>query len=229
MQSLHASQSGHQPGHQSAYTIVITNGTQPLPPLPEGRVIAADGGLWRALASGLSPALLVGDLDSVTPADLEGFRASGGQVDEHPTDKNQTDLELAIDLAEPGTDLVVVGGDGADRFDHLLGELAHIAHRAGTFASVTIHYPPSVVRVLTSGRSVSINGEPGSIVSLVAPAGTAYGVTATGLRWPLDGEDLRAGSTRGLSNQFVGTQAEVSLDRGTLLVVQPVVKPGMAV
>jgi thiamine pyrophosphokinase len=208
------------------HTIVITNGTRPLPPLPEGRVIAADGGLQRALDSGLSPAVLVGDLDSVSPAHLEGFRASGGQINEHPTDKNQTDLELAIDLAEPGTELVVVGGDGADRFDHLLGELAHIAHRAGAFASVTIHYPPSVVRVLTSGRSVSIDGEPGSIVSLVAPLGTAYGVTATGVRWPLDGEDLRAGSTRGLSNQFVDTRAEISLDQGTLLVVQPLTTRG---
>ncbi len=204
------------------HTIVIANGTQPLPPLPQGRVIAADGGLRRALASGLSPEVLVGDLDSVSPADLEAFRSSGGRVDQHPADKNQTDLELAIDRAEPGSDLVVVGGDGADRFDHLLGELAHISHRADTFASVTIHYPPSVVRVLTSGRSVTISGEPGSIVSLIAPAGTAYGVTATGVRWPLDGEDLRSGSTRGLSNQFVGTSADVSLDQGMLLVVQPI-------
>lgn len=205
------------------HTIVITNGAQPLPPLPEGRVIAADGGLRRTLAAGLVPAVLVGDLDSVRPADLDAFRSAGGRVDEHPTDKNQTDLELAIDLAEPGCDLVVVGGDGSDRFDHLLGELAHLATRAEAFASVTVHYPPSVVRILTSGKAVSVEGAPGSIVSLVAPTGTAYGVTATGVRWPLDGEDLRAGSTRGLSNEFLTARAEIALDRGTLLVVQPVV------
>lgn len=206
-------------------TIVVANGTRPLPRLPVGRIIAADGGLARTLAAGLQADVLVGDLDSVSPHDLEAHQTAGGRIEAFPRDKNQTDLELAIDLAEPGCNLILVGGDGHDRFDHLLGELSHVAHRAKAFASVTVHYPPSVMRILSDGQSVTLDGVPGSIISLIPFAATAYGVTATGVSWPLEGDDLRAGSTRGLSNQLVNNQAVVSVEKGTLFVVQPVVEP----
>ena len=45
-----------------------------------------------------------------------------------------------------------------------------------------------------------------------APRGSTY---------PLRGETLFPGSTRGVSNELEGTEAEVSLEEGTLLIVQP--------
>jgi thiamine pyrophosphokinase len=204
-------------------TILISTGERPLPPLPAGRVIAVDGGLNRAMAAGIRPDVVVGDFDSVDPEMLAAFTKADGQVIQHPTDKNQTDLELALDLAEPGSALVVVGGDGQDRFDHLLGELTHLAYRASEFASITLHYPPAVVHVLRSVQSVNLTGLPGSIVSIIPIVLTARGVTTTGLKWPLDEEDLRIGSTRGISNEMLGTTARVSIDQGLVLVIQPVV------
>jgi thiamine pyrophosphokinase len=204
-------------------TILISTGERPLPLLPPGRVIAVDGGLNRAIAAGIRPDVVVGDFDSVDPAVLAEFARTGGEVVTHPTDKNQTDLELALDLAEPGDALVVVGGDGQDRFDHLLGELTHLAYRASEFESITLHYPPAVVHVLRSIQSVELIGEPGSIVSIIPIVLTARGVTTTGLRWPLDEEDLRIGSTRGVSNEMLGTTAKVAIDQGLVLVIQPVI------
>jgi thiamine pyrophosphokinase len=62
-----------------------------------GLVIAADGGLRHAARLGLAPDLLVGDLDSVAPTDLDAY--PGLPVERHPTDKDALDLELALDAA----------------------------------------------------------------------------------------------------------------------------------
>jgi len=59
-------------------------------------VIAADSGLDVAVDLGLSPTVLVGDLDSVSERRLAAFRTASGTVIAHPTDKDDTDLALAI-------------------------------------------------------------------------------------------------------------------------------------
>jgi thiamine pyrophosphokinase len=56
-------------------------------------------------------------------------------------------------------------------------------------------------------------------VTLLATAGPAVGVTTSGLRYPLVGEPLEPGSTRGVSNELVGSEASVSLTDGVLLVI----------
>jgi thiamine pyrophosphokinase len=58
-------------------------------------------------------------------------------------------------------------------------------------------------------------------VSLIATHGDACGVTTDGLLYPLRGETLAAGSTRGVSNEMVASHAVVALERGVLLVVVP--------
>jgi thiamine pyrophosphokinase len=66
-----------------------------------------------------------------------------------------------------------------------------------------------------------LHGAPGDLVSLVPVHGPATGVTTEGLRYPLRGEDLVPGSTRGVSNVLLGTEAVVRLETGVLLAVQP--------
>jgi thiamine pyrophosphokinase len=47
------------------------------------------------------------------------------------------------------------------------------------------------------------------------------GITTTGLEYPLHGEALPLGTSRGVSNVIVETSATVELADGALLVVQP--------
>jgi thiamine pyrophosphokinase len=58
-------------------------------------------------------------------------------------------------------------------------------------------------------------------VSLLALGGPARGVRTHGLRWVLDGEDLLPGSSRGVSNEFVGSVASIELDGGVLVAIRP--------
>ena len=59
-------------------------------------VIAADGGAAHALAAGLFPDVVVGDLDSLTPELLAELRAAEVTVLRFPTRKNETDMELTL-------------------------------------------------------------------------------------------------------------------------------------
>src|SRR6476620_11925580 len=121
--------------------LVIAGGDAPAPidvelaaaPL----VIAADSGVGHALALGLHVDLVIGDLDSADPADVERAVAAGARVDRHAADKDATDLELALDAARAlGATEVTVLGVGGGRLDHLLANLLLVTHAA--YAELTI-------------------------------------------------------------------------------------------
>lgn len=205
-------------------TVVVFPGGDAPPPavvahLPEGAtVIAADHGLDHATALGVEVHHVVGDMDSVDP-DLLGTLPAGVAVDRHPTDKDATDLELALEvaLAVDPESLLVVGGHGG-RTDHFLANALLLADRRYAHVAVTWLAGHDVVHVVHD--AVTVGGTPGSTVSLI-PLTECAGVTTDGLAWRLDGVRLDPGTTRGVSNALVATEATVSVASGSLLVVRP--------
>ena len=75
-------------------------------------------------------------------------------------------------------------------------------------------------------EQVQLAGTPGGLCSLLPLGGPAVGVLTDGLRFPLRRETLAPGTTRGVSNEFLGTSATVSLDDGVLLAVVPATRKG---
>ena len=59
-------------------------------------LVAADGGARHMEVLGLSPDVIVGDLDSIDSALLSRLQEEGADVEQHPAAKDATDLELAI-------------------------------------------------------------------------------------------------------------------------------------
>ena len=66
---------------------------------PYAWIVAADSGLDQAMRLGLRVDLVIGDMDSVSPAALAAAEEQGVVVERHPRQKDATDLELAIDAA----------------------------------------------------------------------------------------------------------------------------------
>lgn len=205
--------------------IVLAGGeplTPPLTrPLPDGAVVvAADGGLELAAGLGLHVDLLVGDLDSVSSATLARARAAGTTVQQHPVDKDATDLALALDAvaADGPAEVTVVGGHGG-RLDHLLGNVSLLAAPRYRALRLTALLGPAVLHVVHD--AVELTGSAGELVSLLATHGPARGVRTTGLRFPLHDDLLPPGSSRGVSNRFLATTATVTLESGVLVTVQP--------
>jgi thiamine pyrophosphokinase len=205
---------------------VVSGGLIPDPaavgPLPPGAfVIAADSGLDHAAALGLSVDVLVGDLDSASAPAVRTAEAAGVRIERHPIDKEATDLELALDyaLAIGAGRVTVVSGGGGDRVDHHLAELLLLA--ATRFAPLRLDARIGRARAVPvhAGDGVSLLGAPDAVLTLLALGGPASGITTAGLRWPLRGETLQPGSTRGVSNEIVTGPVRLELTGGTLLAV----------
>jgi thiamine pyrophosphokinase len=190
----------------------------------EALIIAADSGLEHVHTLGRHADLVVGDMDSVSPAALARAVSAGSEVEEHPTDKDATDLELALGAARrAGATRVTVLGAGGGRLDHFLANVVLFA--APDWASFELHALVGDAHVVVVRERVELRGPIGSIVSLLAAAGPVTGVRTSGLRWPLSDDPLAAGTTRGISNEMTGPVATVSLTGGVLLAIQPDADP----
>ena len=211
-------------------TIVVVAGGHPLggtalgdavPSLPAGAmVIAADGGVDRALALGLHVDLAIGDFDSVSSAGLAAAEAEGARVARHPTTKDATDLELALDAAVAlGPAGILVVGSGGGRLDHLLGSVLLLADERYAAADVDAYLGDACVSVVRGYRAIA--GTPGDLLTLIPMHGPAEGVTTEGLEYPLRGETLPPGTSRGVSNVFTAPRAGITVERGCLLAVRP--------
>lgn len=186
-------------------------------------VVAADSGLEQAQRLGIRVHRVVGDLDSATPEALARL-SPDVLVDRHPWDKDATDLELALAVvAALDVDRVLVLGGHGGRLDHLLANAALLA--SPRFSHLDVEWVAGSARVTVVRRTARLHGTPGELITLVPIGGPALGVTTTGLRWPLSGEDLAFGTTRGVSNQFRAPLATVTLSQGCLLAVQPEATP----
>jgi thiamine pyrophosphokinase len=192
-------------------------------------VVAADGGARHAAALGLPVHRWVGDGDSIDPGLLDALAAAGVAIERAPADKDESDAELALAAAlEAGADEVaILGGLGGSRVDHGLANVGLLDHPAlaGRPARLYDEHGAriSVLAAPAPGGEVvaaTYAGRVGDLVSLVPAGGTAEGVTTEGLRFPLAGEPLILGRTRGVSNVRTSPVARVTLESGRLFVIE---------
>lgn len=185
-------------------------------------VIAADGGASALDALGLRPDRLVGDLDSVQPALVRRLEADGVPVDRYPRDKDASDTELALAAAieAGGSELVLLGAIGGTRLDHELANLLLVADPDHASRDLRALRAGTTVRAVHGGRRLELVGIAGDLVTLLPLGEEAHGVTTDGLRWALRDATLTLGRSRGLSNVIDAPPASVTLERGTLLVIE---------
>jgi thiamine pyrophosphokinase len=182
-------------------------------------VIAADSGYDHAVALDVHVDLLVGDLDSLSTAGLAHARRAGVAIEQYPTDKDHTDLELALTAAiDHGATVIDIHGAEGGRIGHLLS-VALLAV-APSFASVgvTWHTDTGTIRAANAGHPVELAVSIGDTITLL-PVGNAGGVTTTGLQWPLDDAFLTTGTSMGVSNEAISDQVAVEVREGSILVI----------
>jgi thiamine pyrophosphokinase len=208
--------------------VVVVIGGGPLSPQcvdevqGDAAIIAADSGLDQAVAAGLRPTLLIGDLDSITAHGKMGAYAHEVEIDQYPVDKDATDTELALRRAAmtDASDLLVLGSAGT-RFDHSLGTIAALGNPLlASFDNIRVLLDDVTVHVLHPGHATALDLHQGSFFSLLAMHGACRGIDVSGAEWPLSGAALDPWSTRGVSNVST-TLVHIAVADGVLTVVVP--------
>ena len=203
-------------------TVIFANGdlsTQNID-LPNGTiVIAADGGIRHCLKMKIKPHVIIGDFDSADNDALSLVERNGAKLIQYPTDKNETDLELAINYAiEKGANNITLYGLLGGRWDMSIANillLASPAYQAVNFRVICGNIEFFIVR---GGKSLTIHGNPGDTVSVIPLSPQPTGITYAGLTWSLENATLPFGSPRGVSNCLIKEKATLRLNSGVILV-----------
>ena len=181
-------------------------------------IICADGGARHALELGLTPNLVIGDMDSIDKQQWQKLKDAGVPIELFPRDKNETDLELALDRAielEPKV-LLIIGALGG-RLDQTFGNTALLSD--ARLSAVDVRLDDGVEEIFFCRDQEEVRGRSGDIVSLIPWGNPVQGVQTQGLKWQLHSETLFPERTRGISNEMTSEVASVKIESGLLLVI----------
>jgi thiamine pyrophosphokinase len=181
-------------------------------------VVAADAAAEWCVGLGRVPDTAVGDFDSADPGAVERLSGLGVEVLTFPRDKDETDLERAVDAArERSSDPIVLSAAFSRRLDHTLAAFGALV-RAG--AGATVSEPEWRAALCVPGTVLTLDLQEGTALSLIALT-VAEGLTVSGTKWTLEAARLSSLSGRGVSNCASGGPVRVSTTSGSVVVILP--------
>jgi thiamine pyrophosphokinase len=189
-------------------------------------LICADGGARHLQGLGLKPEIVVGDLDSLEPALRAELAGQGVRFETFPADKDQTDLELAIQLAirEGATEIDLFASFGG-RVDQSLANLMLLTRPEWSAVPLRAIVGNELIWPLRGGQASTIRGAVGDILSLLPLSPAVHGVNLSGVKWPLHQATLHFGSTWTISNALTEATAHLALGEGLVLVIHQTSPP----
>ncbi len=180
-------------------------------PQKEDMVIAVDGGY--ELLKNQRIDLVVGDFDSLK------FVPEHDKVIQLPPEKDDTDMLFAIkEGLKAGYDTFYIYGGTGGRFSHTIANVQCLAYLEEHGAKGYLFGKEEVITMLVNGRMTFDETYQGYI-SIFAYGKEAKGVTLEGLKYPLADAVLSQSMPLGVSNEFTGKEAEITVKDGALLVI----------
>jgi thiamine pyrophosphokinase len=196
--------------------LIVCNGEAPPRDLLRGAasesdlIIGADGGGLTLLEAGITPDIVLGDMDSFDEEDHPGLNV----LSLH--DQETNDLEKALDYAlKQGARSGVIMGAFGKRVDHGLKNLSVLYAYSGRFDSLCFRDVYQDIYLIESPFKARFPVN--TTISLIPLSGKVKGVSTKGLAWPLKNEDLVVGERDGTSNRSVKEEVEISFESGRLL------------
>lgn len=216
----------------------------PFSPQKGDYIIAADGGYENLKTAGIRPDLLVGDFDSMhidgvsgTTGDvkdldifqdaekaeyihhLKSLQHEGIETRVIDPVKNDPDMLACIRIGlEMGyKEFHIIGGTGK-RVDHSIANLQILAFLAQQGCRGYLY---SNFQITTAIRNTRLDF-PSSMkgyFSAFSYSERSFGVTEKGFKYIINDVTLNNLTPTGLSNEFVGTESEISVRDGTLILV----------
>lgn len=174
-------------------------------------ILAADAGADAALQAGIKPDAVIGDLDS---ASAQSQKSLQGVPFIRVCRQDNTDFDKALRwLRRRRFTACDIAGAAGKRLDFTIGNLlAAFAHAKKL--DIAFKGDGWTIWPLVSGKRFL--ARPGARMSLL-PLTACRGVTLKGFKYPLTHACLPAGTTMTTSNEVCSPTAEVSFERGKML------------
>lgn len=181
-------------------------------------LIGCDGGTQHMLALGLIPHVVVGDFDSLSPKVQKALERTHIELIRYPEEKSHTDSELCVMLAqERGCRTVILTGVRGSHTDHMMGNFLLLANKE--FAALSMKIVEGDEEIVLVREHARITGKKDDMISLLPVGVPVKGVVTRGLLYPLKNETLVLGSTRSLRNCMTGKRADITLQKGAVIMV----------
>ena len=180
-------------------------------------VIGVDGGTNALVEREIWPDLVVGDMDSIEPDILEACENRDIEVRRFPSEKDETDLELAIrEAIKMSPQHILCAGILGDRPDHTLANLQLMRVPVEAGIAVKCFFEYGVVYVVS--EKLELKGKPGDTVSLLPLTEKVKGITLSGFKYGLVDGEMILGIPLGISNVLENERGIIELGEGILLV-----------
>lgn len=183
-------------------------------------IIAVDGGANHLYKMNIVPNYIVGDLDSIEKDVLEYYRDMGVEFYKYPCKKDETDSELGILLA------IEIGSLCIDLYAALGGRVDHEFSNIGLlYYSLKKGVYPRIIAedediYILENDELTLDGNPGDVISVLPFKNDAKGVTLRSLEYPLDEFDMEFSTPRGISNVMLEDVCHINVRDGCLLIVK---------
>ena len=186
-------------------------------------VIALDGGIGYCDFLQLEPDIVIGDFDSVTEEEQKAVEILEQKVPDRvirlKPEKDDTDMLYGIKYAlKLGYREFRLYGATGGRLDHTLANIQCLLYLKNHDASGYLMDGNGMIMVLKN-EAVSFQENLEGQLSLFALGERAEGVNIRGMKYPLENATITNDFPIGISNEFIGEKAEISVTKGELVCI----------
>ena len=204
-------------------------------------VIALDGGLMFCSNYGIEPDMIVGDFDSLEQKLSEGIKIVKGKQEiceasdwkaqellskyssdiiyRLPCEKDDTDTLAAIKMAvEKGFKIFSIYGGLGGRLSHTMANIQSLYYLKEQGLHGELTGDGSKV-FLIKNESITLQPYPNGYISIFSYSEKSKGVNLKNLKYEIENAELTNAFPIGVSNEFIGKEAEISVEDGSLLII----------
>lgn len=180
---------------------------------PDDLVVCADGGYDLAKKEGITPSVVIGDMDSTNEKAYDCPAVTA------PAEKDETDTLLCImhGIKQGFSDFVIVGGIGG-RLDHTMANLQLLSYCADKGVSARIADADTDVFMVSNGR-LNVAAKEGFKLAVFSYTEKCRGVSVSGTKYTLKDAELTQSFPVGVSNEFAQDEAIIEVKDGKLFVM----------
>ncbi|NLY43573.1 MAG: thiamine diphosphokinase [Clostridiaceae bacterium] len=185
----------------------------------EDYIVCADGGTLHAYRLGITPNVIIGDMDSMDMDCYNEMAQRKVAILKHPVQKDQTDTQLAVEhVIKQGCEEIILIGALGSRFDHSFANISLLKMILDNKRKGMLLDEKNEIYLIN--KDIKLKGNIGDILSLLPVTPEVTGITTTGLYYGLKDAKMEFGIPYGVSNVFIEKEVSISIREGLLLVIK---------